>query len=582
MRFSHSRVETFKKCPYLYKLRYLDGVSTIPNTDDPSNALLLGTGIHKGIETSAHDGINEYLGAYPVINDLHLNEALKFEVLIPKVQAMLAGKDVAFEYKLECQDFLGYIDALVHLGGNEYAIYDFKYSNNVDRYLESTQLHVYKYYFEALHPSKYVTQLGFIFIPKVQIRQKKTETLADFRRRLKATLEPLEPVLKIVPYDQNKTNEFFADKLAAINATEFPKNETRLCDWCDYQLFCKQGVNYMLLPKDERRAINAASRKKIWLYGAPFSGKTTLADQFPHTIMLNTDGNLNSFTSPYVEIKETFEGRIKVSAWDNFNAAINELQKGNHTYETVCVDLIEDTYEHCRRWCYDKLGIEHESDNSFKAWDFVRNEFLTTVKKLMTLPYNIVLISHEDLSKDITKKSGDKITSIRPNIQDKLANKLAGMVDIVARVTADGDARTLNFKSDHVVFGGGRLKILHTTIPCTYAALCQVYAEQVTDGPAMQQAPVMPQMMQAPQQMQMQPQMMQPMQMQQMQMPQPAMQPPVMQQAPMMQQDPMMQQLDPMLYAGEMQQVPMDMPTEPVTPQPNEPVRRRRRRTDVE
>ena len=575
MRFSHSRVETFKKCPYLYKLRYLDGVSTIPNTDDPSNALLLGSGIHKGIETSAHDGINEYLGAYPVISDLHINETLKFEVLIPKVQALLAGKDVAFEYKLECQDFLGYIDALVHLGGNEYAIYDFKYSNNVDRYLESTQLHVYKYYFEALHPSKYVTQLGFIFIPKVQIRQKKTETLADFRRRLKATLEPLEPVLRIVPYDQNKTNEFFADKLAAINATEFPKNETRLCDWCDYQLFCKQGVSYMLLPKDERRAINAASRKKIWLYGAPFSGKTTLADQFPHAIMLNTDGNLNSFTSPYVEIKETFEGRIKVSAWDNFNAAINELQKGNHTYETVCVDLIEDTYEHCRRWCYDKLGIEHESDNSFKAWDFVRNEFLTTVKKLMTLPYNIVLISHEDLSKDITKKSGDKITSIRPNIQDKLANKLAGMVDIVARVTADGDARTLNFKSDHVVFGGGRLKILHTTIPCTYAALCQVYAEQVTNGPAMQQAQVM-----------------QPMQMQQ-PMQQPAMQPPVMLQDPMMQQPmqqgpmmmdqaPVMQQPDPMQYAGEMQQVPMDMPTEPVTPQPNEPVRRRRRRTDVE
>ena len=51
----------------------------------------------------------------------------------------------------------------------------------------------------------------------------------------------------------------------------------------------------------------------------------------------------------------------------------------------------------------------------------------------MNLDYeNIVLISHEDTSKDITKKSGDKITAIKPNIADKVANKIAGMVDIVA------------------------------------------------------------------------------------------------------------------------------------------------------
>lgn len=233
----------------------------------------------------------------------------------------------------------------------------------------------------------------------------------------------------------------------------------------------------MILPKNERREISANGKKKVWLYGAPFSGKTTLADAFPNPIMLNTDGNLNSFTAPYVEVRETLEGRQKISAWENFKSAIDELQKGSE-YETIVVDLIEDCYEHCRRWCYTKLGIEHESDNSFKAWDFVRNEFLTTVKKLMTLDYNVVLISHEDLSKDITKKTGDKITAIRPNINDKTANKLAGMVDIVARVVADGDNdRTLQFKSDDVVFGGGRLKLTHTVIPLTFEALEKVYAE---------------------------------------------------------------------------------------------------------
>lgn len=241
-----------------------------------------------------------------------------------------------------------------------------------------------------------------------------------------------------------------------------------------------------MLPKNEKRVVNKSSRVKIWLYGAPFSGKTTLADQFPDVLMLNTDGNTNSFTAPVVEIKERVEGRQIINVWTVFNETINELQKGSD-FKTVVVDLVEDTFEACRRCCYKKLGIEHESDNSFKAWDYVRNEYLTTMKRLLTLDYNIVLISHEDMSKDITKKTGDKVTSIRPNIQDKLANKLAGMVDIVARVVADGDNRTLNFKSDDVIFGGGRLKLTKTQIPLSYNALMSVYgSETKTEEPVKQ------------------------------------------------------------------------------------------------
>lgn len=486
MQFSFSRVETFKKCPYLYKLRYIDEVRALPNVDDASNALFLGTGLHEGIEKSVDEGIKAYFNQFPVINDLHLNEELKLRYLVPKVRAMLP-QECTFEYKLECEDFIGYIDLLVYLGDNQFAIYDFKYSNNVDHYLASAQLHVYKHFFELLNEGAKVAYLGFIFVPKTAIRQKKTEDLYQFRKRILSTLEGLEIKCIEVKFDPEKVREYFNAVEAAKNATEFPKCESNLCRFCDYQHFCKEGITYMLLPKNERRAINPASRKKVWIYGAPFSGKTTLADHFPHPLMLNTDGNLNSFTAPVVEIKETYEGRIAISAWDNFKSAIDELAKGAE-FETVVVDLVEDTYEHCRRWCYEKLGIEHESDNSFKAWDYVRNEFLSVFKKLMTLDYNIVLISHEDLTKDITKKTGDKITAIKPNINEKTANKLAGMVDIVARVVADGDVRTLNFKSDDVVFGGGRLKLTSTSIPCTYDALESVYQHQ--GEPAKREEPV--------------------------------------------------------------------------------------------
>lgn len=225
-----------------------------------------------------------------------------------------------------------------------------------------------------------------------------------------------------------------------------------------------------MLPKNEKRTVNKLSQIKIWIYGAPFSGKTTLANNFPDALMLNTDGNINSFNSPYVRIRDELDGRQTIKAWVIFKRTIEELKQGSN-YKTIVVDLVEDVYEYCRLYCYEKLDIEHESDNSFKAYDYVRNEFLNVMKFLVNLNYNIVLISHEDTSKDITKRSGDKITAIKPNITEKLANKLAGMVDLVGRVTN----RKLTFYSDEVVFGGGRIKLNKTEIPLDFNALIDIY-----------------------------------------------------------------------------------------------------------
>lgn len=242
----------------------------------------------------------------------------------------------------------------------------------------------------------------------------------------------------------------------------------------------------MLLPKNERRSVTNYTKKKLWIYGCPFSGKSTLVDDFPDPLFLSTDGNVNNITAPYIFIKNnvTTEGRLTKTtlAWSVLKDVLSELEKKDNDFKTVVIDLVEDTYEHCRVYCYDKLGIEHESDNSFKAWDYVRTEFLSTIKRIMSLDYeNIVLISHEDTSKDITKRSGDKITAIKPNINEKIALKLAGMVDVVARIVVEDGKRSISFKSDNVVFGGGRLKLKTTEIPLDYNALMAVY-ENSTDA----------------------------------------------------------------------------------------------------
>lgn len=479
MRFSHSAVDCYKTCPYRYRLRYNERLKTLPPTD-ADNALILGTAMHTGIERGTDAGISQYFNSFPIIDDAHINEAIKLEYLIPKVREILPPGG-QFELEVKTDNFIGYIDLAAHNSDGTVDIYDFKYTKNIANYADSMQLHVYKHYFEQVYGIP-VRNLYYVFIPKIAIRQKQTEDLEQFRQRLRAELKQSEVQLVPVKFDPGKVQEFMNGAVEIMAATEFPKSPSHLCNWCEYEDYCLKGVDYMILPSTERRNIEKISKKVIWLYGAPFSGKTVLSNKFPSPLMLNTDGNIKFVDAPYIPIRDEIavEGRQtkRTLAWTVFKNVIAELEKKQNEFRTVTVDLLEDAYEHCRIFIYDRDGITHESDNSFKYYDVVRTEFLSTLKRLTNLDYeNIILISHEDTSKDITKKTGDKITAIKPNLPEKVAAKVAGMVDIVARVVADGEERTLSFKTNEVVFGGGRLMLSDLEIPLDYDALMRVYAD---------------------------------------------------------------------------------------------------------
>lgn len=476
-------------------MRYLQGITTIPATES-DNPLILGQTVHTGIEKSLEEAIREYCFSFPIITDEHINEIIKFETVIPLAKAAIPPGG-QFEVEIKDDDFHGFIDYLVPMGYmskeafyNPYGedvdvfdLYDFKYSNNVSGYKKSGQLHEYKYFFERNNPGKKIRNMFFVFVPKVTIRQKKTETLTEFRQRLKEELAGVEVKTVQIGFNLEKVIDFLFGIKAVNEETEFPQEKSYLCRYCEFQEYCEKGWNYfMKLPENKRRNIEAVEKRVLWIYGVPFCGKTTFANAFPDPLMLNTDGNIKFVDAPYIRIKDEVkvEGRQtkRTLAWEVFKDTISELEKKENTFRTIIVDLLEDLYEHCRLYMYQQMGITHESDDSFRAWDKVRGEFLNTLKRLMNLDYeNIILISHEDTSKDITRKGGDKITAIKPNLQEKVANKVAGMVDVVARIVADGDARTFSFKSNEVIFGGGRLKVNAKDIPLDVDALFAVYDE---------------------------------------------------------------------------------------------------------
>ena len=138
---------------------------------------------------------------------------------------------------------------MIHNPDDTVDVIDFKYSNNVESYINSKQIHLYKYYLEKIGFK--VRNLGYLFIPKTAIRMKKTEDTYQFRKRLLETLQDKKLQLKKVDYDETKVKDFFEEIKILEQDESYEKNETKLCDWCDYKEYCQSNetVDYMISNK---------------------------------------------------------------------------------------------------------------------------------------------------------------------------------------------------------------------------------------------------------------------------------------------------------------------------------------------
>ncbi len=87
------------------------------------------------------------------------------------------------------------------------------------------------------------------------------------------------------------------------------------------------------------------------------------------------------------------------------------------------------------------------------------------MKRIINSDYSIILLSHDKVE-EVKFKNGTSITSYTVNLQEKIAKKIAGMVDITARVVLDNDGnRFLDFTYNDYVFGGNRIGLQQTKIP---------------------------------------------------------------------------------------------------------------------
>ena len=468
MRVSHSRVDLYKRCHFHYRLKYIDKFTQLDEhkADSP---LTIGNALHYGLEVgNKKQMIDYYYSQFPVKTDKTINEAIKLELAFDKVMPVLNNIKIKHqEYVIEEPEFKGIVDLITENDDGTVDIFNFKYSNNVDSYMDSPHLHIYQYYLEQYGFK--VNRLGYIFIPKLFIRQKKNEDLDQFRKRLVETYKDKQVQLVEIPKDEMQIVYFFNDaKSIQIDFSKSYKElERNINDSC---FACKYGEDYleiieeddeiMALPKNEKRELKLDLKPDFWIYADSYVGKSTFVDSFDDVLFINTDGNTDNTTSPVVSVRDhvTRKGRIEETqyGWEDFKNTVTDLGVEENTFQAVAIDLVEDLYELCRTYVFNKNNIEHESDSGFgKGWDLVKKEFVDTMKRLKALKYQLIFISKEN-RKEIKERSGASYTTFSPNLQEKQSNILSGIVDLTIHAEKDGEKRYINLITDEHTFGGGR------------------------------------------------------------------------------------------------------------------------------
>jgi len=255
MGFSYSKVGTYDTCPYQYKLRYLDKLEPLPDTN-PNSALFLGTAIHEGIEKrSIEAALESYRSNYTESTKHHEIAEIKLRAILEK--AIKQVPEGEYEHKLLADDgFIGFIDCLVPVEDGVYDLLDFKYSNNLNGYSNSGQVHLYKYYFEKLTDNK-IRDLYYVFIPKCadQLNESMSNEESLVEKIKQHALANDVKMVKI-EYDPRQVGWFFGKKYRMDHDKEFNKRYSSKCSWCDYRKFCEsRGVDTSELTEESKQKL---------------------------------------------------------------------------------------------------------------------------------------------------------------------------------------------------------------------------------------------------------------------------------------------------------------------------------------
>lgn len=212
-----------------------------------------------------------------------------------------------------------------------------------------------------------------------------------------------------------------------------------------------------------------------YIYGAPKTGKTTLAVQMEGALLLAFEPGYNAL--PGVMAQD-------ITSWSEMKQVYRELKKPEvkETFKAVIVDTIDIAADRCKKYICQQNGIEDLGDLGYgKGWTKFKDEFNDIFRGLTQLGYAVFFIGH-DKESTITMADGTTKTTVRPALSASTRTVISGMADIYgyAHQKYAGENSILTLRcSDGSIECGGRFKYIAEEIPMNYHALVDAIHEAI-------------------------------------------------------------------------------------------------------
>lgn len=205
-----------------------------------------------------------------------------------------------------------------------------------------------------------------------------------------------------------------------------------------------------------------------FVYGAPKTGKTTLATQMEGCLLLAFEPGYHALPGVIAQ---------DVTTWGEMKQVYRELRKPEvqSTFKAVIIDTIDIAADRCKKYICQQNDIEDLGDLGYgKGWTKFKEEFNEVFRGLTQLGYAVFFIGHHKEATITDPATGAERIIIRPSLSNSTREVIAGMADIYgyARQRGEGQMSQLVLRNtDGSIECGSRFKYIDNEITLGYQNL---------------------------------------------------------------------------------------------------------------
>lgn len=211
-------------------------------------------------------------------------------------------------------------------------------------------------------------------------------------------------------------------------------------------------------------------RLKLFMYGAPGSGKSMAAIQMPKPYIIDTERGVEQ--DAYVQLIEKSGGVVlQTNSASELNEELRALLTEPHTFRTVVIDPITNIEDNVVERADIRYNADAKEGGDMRVWRDRDKHMRRTVALLTKLDMNVVMTAHSGIL------YGDGMTKIGTKAEGW--KKWTYYFDLVLELVAEGGKRVAKIRKSRVTgFPQG------TDFEWSYGELAKRYGNEVLEKEA--------------------------------------------------------------------------------------------------